>query len=132
MGISLQNLATIAQTEFADIISAAVVIDGKLRLVLCDASFIDFWWSKNLPERFAYHWERRHVDGTIYRHDNAPHPQWQHVSSFPRHFHYEKDSNVIESDLRLGPITAVRQFLSFARAQLAKKAQANSSHTPPI
>ena len=121
MGINLQSLATIAQTEFADLTSAAVIIDAKLRLVLFDASFIDFWWSISLPGRFAYHWERRHVDGTIYRHDNAPHPQWQHVSSFPRHFHYEKDSNVIASDLSLDPIIAVRQFLNFARARLAKQ-----------
>ncbi len=132
METRLRSLATIAQTEFTDIIYAAVVIDAKLRLVLVDTSFIDFWWSKGLPGRFAYHWERRHVDGTIYRHDNAPHPQWQYVSSFPRHFHYEKDSNVIVSDLSLDPTTAVRQFLSFARAKLVEKAQANSSPLPPI
>lgn len=72
------------------------------------------------------------MNGTIYRHDNAPHPQWQHVSSFPRHFHYEKDFNVIVSDLSLDPTTAVRQFLSFARAKLVEQAQANSSHLPPI
>lgn len=59
MEIRLRSLATIAQTEFADIIYAAVVIDAKLRLVLVDTSFIDLWWSKSLPERFAYHWERR-------------------------------------------------------------------------
>lgn len=121
MGINLQSLATIAQTEFSDIISAAVVIDAKLRLVLFDASFIDFWWSISLPGRFAHHWERRHVDGTIYRHDNAPHPKWQHVSSFPSHFHFEKDANVVESNLSLDPATAVRQFLSFARAKLAQQ-----------
>lgn len=32
MGINLQSLATIAQTEFADLTSAAVIIDAKLGL----------------------------------------------------------------------------------------------------
>ena len=74
MEIKLRSLATIAQTEFADIISAAVFVDAKLRLVAFDSSFVDFWWARSLTGRFAHHWERRHVDGTIYRHDNAPHP----------------------------------------------------------
>jgi hypothetical protein len=40
-------------------------------------------------------WERRHIDGTIYRHDNMPHAQWQGVSSFPKHFHVgDQETNV--------------------------------------
>jgi hypothetical protein len=37
---------------------------------LVDGSYLDVWFSRKFPGRYAYHWERRHVDGSIYRHDN--------------------------------------------------------------
>ena len=113
------HLSEIAYAEFADLV-AATRFDGiKLRIVLLDNSYIDFWWSRRLPGRFAHHWERRHVDGTIYRHDNAPHSKWIHLSSFPKHFHSKTDSDVRPSDLSTKPETALRQFLEFARKTLA-------------
>ncbi|MGH8055623.1 MAG: toxin-antitoxin system TumE family protein, partial [Candidatus Entotheonellia bacterium] len=33
---------------------------------------------------YSFHWERRAIDGRIYRHDNAPHKRWQSVATFPR------------------------------------------------
>jgi hypothetical protein len=117
--IDFYQLAEIAETEFADIVVSASVIDSKLRVVLLDSSYIDFWWSRAVPNRFAHHWERRHVDGSIYRHDNAPHGQWQHIATFPRHFHDQSDGNVVESNLSDVHEVAVRQFLGFARAKLA-------------
>ena len=81
-------LGTIASVEFSDIVQSTSIVDAKLRITLSDESYIDFWWSSNLAGRFAHHWERRHIDGKIFRHDNAPHTKWQHLSSFPQHFHY--------------------------------------------
>jgi len=38
---------------------------------------------EDLTSRYAYHWERRHVDDTIYRWDNAKHEVWKKVKTFP-------------------------------------------------
>lgn len=117
--VNLNLLRTIAEVEFSDIVTSTSIIDDKLRVMIIDNSFIDFWWSHKFPERFAYHWERRHIDGTIYRHDNAPHQKWRHVSSFPQHFHFKFDSNVVTSTLNPLPKIAVREFLAFARELLS-------------
>ena len=117
--VSLSILRTIAEVEFSDIIVFTSIIDDKLRVMLVDNSYIDFWWSYKFPERFAHHWERRHVDGTIYRHDNAPLNKWRQVSSFPQHFHFKSDSEVIASTLNPVPEIAISEFLSFARGILS-------------
>ncbi len=113
--VNLNLLRTIAEVEFSDIVTLTSIFDDKLRVFIIDNSYIDFWWSHKFPGRFAHHWERRHVDGTIYRHDNAPHQKWQHISSFPQHFHFKSDTEVIESKLNPAPQIAIREFLSFVR-----------------
>lgn len=115
----LEKLRGIAETEFLLLVRSTTIIRDKLRVVLIDGSYIDFWWSTQIPGRYAYHWERRHVDGTIYRHDNMPHPQWQVVASFPKHFHTEEQQKVTESTMADDPEAAVRQFLTFAAGKIA-------------
>jgi hypothetical protein len=115
MRVDLSTLKLIAEVDFADIVQAASIMRGKLRVVLVDGSYIDFWWSRSLRGRFAHHWERTHVDGKIYRHDNAPHAKWRKVTTFPQHFHSGDDLTVVESYLSPIPEAAVREFLTFAR-----------------
>ena len=55
---------------------------------------------------------------TLYRHDNMPHPQWQGVSSFPKHFHCGDQKTVVESALAADPEQALRQFLTFAGSKI--------------
>ncbi|MFQ5629304.1 MAG: DUF6516 family protein [bacterium] len=93
--IDYVRLIDIINDEFADIVISTAIIDAKLRVVFIDNSYIDFWWSKNLPGRYAHHWERRHIDGTIYRHDNAPHTKWQHIPTYPKHFHIFTQHNPV-------------------------------------
>ena len=114
----LERLGRIAETEFLDLVRSTAIIRNKLRVVLVDGSYIDFWWSSQIPGRYAHHWERRHVDGTIYRHDNMSHPQWRRVSSFPKHFHSGDQQTVTESDMEDDPEQGFRQFLKFARSKL--------------
>ena len=116
--IDYARLIEISNNEFADIVQSTAIIDAKLRVVLIDHSYFDFWWSKNLPGRYAHNWERRHIDGTIYRHDNAPHTKWKNISTYPKHFQKEKDTQVIESNLSESAESAVRDFLHFARTRL--------------
>ncbi|MFQ6057666.1 MAG: DUF6516 family protein [Anaerolineae bacterium] len=118
--VDLDRLRRIAETEFADIVGATEVMRGKLRVLLSDGSYIDFWWSSQIAGRFAHHWERTHVDGTIYRHDNMPHRRWQSVTTFPQHFHDGNPGKVRESDLPTEPAEALRQFLQFARVLMQK------------
>ncbi len=69
----LESLGRLAEVEFLEIVQSTAIIENKLRVTLIDGSYIDFWWSEELSGRFAYHWERIRIDGTVYRHDNIPH-----------------------------------------------------------
>jgi hypothetical protein len=124
---NLSRLARIATVEFADIVVATTLARDKLRVLLKDDSYIDFWWSNMIPGRFAHHWERIHIDGTIYRHDNMPHPRWKDVTTFPQHYHEERQNHVVDSLLPSdSPEAALRAFLTFARQKLVAVQRDNS------
>ena len=117
--VNVEYLREIAEVEFADIVVEAFIPDvNELRVILTDGSFVDIWFSLKLASRYSYHWERRAVDGTIYRHDNAPHRRWQSVATFPKHFHNASETNVVESHLSEVPEEALREFLSFVRDRM--------------
>lgn len=109
----LAMLGRIAEREFLEIVNFAAIVGNKLRVEMIDGSYIDFWWSTQIPGRYAYHWERGHIDGTIYRHDNIPHLRWQAVSTFPKHFHFRDRQTVTESDISEVPEEGLLQFLEF-------------------
>lgn len=118
--VNIQRLREIAELEFADVVVEVFIPDvNELRVILTDGSFVDIWFSLKLAGRYSYHWERRAVDGTIYRHDNAPHKRWQSVASFPKHFHNASEPNVVESYLSEVPEEALREFLTFVRDRMA-------------
>ncbi len=114
--VNVERLREVAEVEFSDLVIEAIVPDSnELRIILIDGSFIDVWFSLKLVERYSYHWERRAIDGSIYRHDNAPHSRWQTVATFPKHFHNGSEAHVVESDISENPEEALREFLAFAR-----------------
>jgi len=118
--VNIQRLREIAELEFSDIVVEALIPDvNELRVILTDGSFVDIWFSLKLAGRYSYHWERQAIDGTIYRHDNAPHKRWQSVATFPKHFHNASDTNVVESYLSEVPEEALREFLTFVRDRMA-------------
>lgn len=115
-----EQLRTIADVEFSDIVvhtEMEVLPTGdprKLRIHLVDGSFADVFVS--VTGRYSYHWQRTQVDGgAIFRHDNAPHASWSHVSTFPKHFHYGREDHVIDSYLSSTPGDALREFCIFIR-----------------
>jgi Family of unknown function (DUF6516) len=117
--VDVERLREIAEVEFSDVVIEAVIPDAnELRVFLTDSSFIDVWFSLKLQGRYSFHWKRRAVDGTIYRHDNAPHKNWQSVATFPRHFHDGSETDVSESYISEDPEEALREFLSFVRNRL--------------
>ncbi|MGH9427838.1 MAG: toxin-antitoxin system TumE family protein [Terriglobia bacterium] len=119
--VDVERLREIAEVEFADIVAEAVVPDAnELRVILNEGSFIDVWFSLKLQGRYSFHWERRAIDGKIYRHDNASHRRWQSVATFPHHFHDGSETDVVESHISAIPADALREFLTFVRARLER------------
>jgi len=56
MMVDLAVLEGVARDEFADVVVDVYRIDAKLRVLLIDESYIDFWWSEVQEGRFAHHW----------------------------------------------------------------------------
>ncbi|MDP2750950.1 MAG: DUF6516 family protein, partial [Nanoarchaeota archaeon] len=76
--------ARIAEIEFSDIILSTQDLGHKLRIYLKDKTFIDFFYTTGLKtQRFSLHWERTHIDSSIYRLDNTPDRKWREVDTFP-------------------------------------------------
>lgn len=85
--VDVGRLREIAEVEFPDIVEEAIIpFANELLIILKDGSVVDVWFSLKLAGRYSYHWERRGLDGKIFRHDNAPHKSWQYVNTFPGHF----------------------------------------------
>jgi hypothetical protein len=117
---NLEKLAAIAEQEFPEIVESTSFIRDKLRVVLIDESFVDFWWSSEIEGRFACHSERGHVDGKYFRHNNMPHAKWKSVNTFPKHFHEGDAGEVVDSFLAEDPEQAIREFLRYARGKLTR------------
>jgi len=113
-----------ARDLFGDIVSEGWILwlvsgePAKLRLEVVEGSIVDIHLSRT--GKYSYHWERRFIDGSIYRHDNAPHKSWQHVQTFPKHFHNGSQEAVQESYISDDPLLAMDQFLKFVRVKLAE------------
>jgi hypothetical protein len=122
MIVDIKKLKDIIEIEFSEIVEDVVPTDiNELRIMLNDGSFIDVWFSLKLEGRYSYHWERNFIDGTIYRHDNAPHLRWQAVSTFPKHFHDGSEDIVVSSHISDNPESALKEFLSFASERIKKE-----------
>lgn len=118
-----QKLSYIAEVEFSDIVETVEESEDKLRIYLIDGSFIDVWFSIKISGRYAYHWERTHIDGKIYRHDNIPHKNWEFVKTFPKHFHCGSEKEVTESSISDESEEGIREILTFGRKILVEAGQ---------
>ncbi len=113
MIVQVDILKEIAEVEFSDIVVDVLTDLNTLRIIFADESYCDIWFSLKLEGRYGFHWERTFLDGTIYRHDNAPHLRWKNIKTFPRHFHNSSEYSVEESYLPEDSSAAIRYFLSF-------------------
>ncbi len=117
--VELSQLTRILDIEYHDVLQgASQVYHDKIRAHMLDGSFIDIWFSKKIPGRFSYHWERRLLDGSLYRHDNFPDPRWKNVSTYPKHFHDGSQAQVSESSIDDDPLKGLRQFMDFVRSRI--------------
>jgi len=99
---TLAELRRIAEVEFSTVVACTDILSEKLRIVLVDNSFVDVWLSRKLANRFGFHWERRHLDGTIYRYDNFPDVAWREVPTYPAHFHEGAQEHVNRRSVQPG------------------------------
>lgn len=90
-----------------------------MRIVFFDGSFIDVWFSLKLAGRYSLHWDRKAIDGRVYRHDNAPHRRWSKVKTFPKHFHNGGEDCVVENKISEISEEALREFLLFFRRKMS-------------
>lgn len=107
--------------EFPAIVHGISIIEGKLRILLRDGSFMEVWLSVKRPGTYAYHWERHEVDGTIYRHNNLPDRQARNLTTYPRHFHDRRKEVIRESNISDVPEDALKEFLRFAQRVLGEQ-----------
>ena len=109
-------------TEYPDIVEDAQIhhtpsgTPTKIRIYITDGSYLDIWLSSS--GKYSYHWEQRHINGKLYRHDNAPHPKWSHIKTYPKHYHSGIQDNVHESHISHEPAQALKEFLTFIRESL--------------
>jgi hypothetical protein len=116
---SLDKIRRIAEVEFTSIVDYAEPMGAKLRLVPSDSSYVDVWLSRKLEGRFGFHWERRHIDGRIFRYDNFPNTNWQDVSTYPYHFHNGSQDTVVASPFGQEILQGFREFMAFAESKLS-------------
>ena len=116
--IDLNKLKRIVDIEYGDIVVDSDIYHDKIRIHIFDGSFVDIWFSKKILDRFSYHWERRHINGKMYRHDNFPDPRWKGIPTFPKHFHNGSQNQVQESRINDNPILGIREFMDFVRSSL--------------
>jgi len=81
-----------AQDKYRDILINGIILYSesgeplKLRLDIIDGSVIDIFCS--VRGKYSFHWERGAIDGSIYRHDNAPHKKWRNIKPGFRKYRY--------------------------------------------
>ena len=115
-----QRLLTVALDEFPHIVAGSSLVGGTalkprvLRLHLFDQSYLDM---RLAADGYAFHWERRAIDGLLYRWDDAPHHR--EISTFPHHLHSGSESRVVDSQLPMDSSeSALRYILGFIESQL--------------
>lgn len=129
MTVTLEDFRRIAEIEFGSLVADSQPLGEKLRLFLGDSSYVDLWLSRRLHERFGFHWERRHLDGTFYRYDNFPNTAWRDIVSYPYHFHDGAQDEVISTPFSTDLLTGFREFMRFVAVKISSDSEPGS-HRP--
>ena len=120
--MKIQEAQIIIEDQFLDIVIEILKPSPeKIRLILKDKSFIDIRLSRNIENRFDFHWERTHIDNAIYRYDNFPDNKFKKLKTFPFHFHFQKENKVVASPFAKTLPKAFVDFMEFVRQEIGKK-----------
>ena len=115
---ALHQIRRIAEVEFSHLLTDVQPFGSKLRVFIRDGSFVDVWVSEKVAARFGFHWDRGHLDGTLYRYDNFPDALWQTLETFPYHFHNGSQDKVEASTFPTDLLPAFRAFMTFLASRL--------------
>ena len=115
---ALHQIRRIAEVEFSHLLNDVQPIGSKLRLFIRDGSLVDVWVAEKVPGRFGFHWERGHIDGTLYRYDNFPDALWRTLETFPYHFHNGSQEKVEASIFPTELLAGFRAFMTFLSSRL--------------
>ncbi len=119
---TFEELQFIVKDQFLDIVADIINLSpDKLRLILRDKSFVDIRLSQTIRNRFDFHWERWHIDKTIYRYDNFPDTRFKQIKTFPYHLHLKTEGRVTAITFRKTLPGAFTDFMSFVRQIMKKK-----------
>jgi len=116
---NLQAIKHIADGEYSSVVEYSFILDYKIRIILVDKSFIDVNISTKLKDKFGIHWETKNKFNDIYRYDNFPDIKWRQLASFPFHFHFKEQNNVIEPPFSKDLFMGFRGFMDFVKNQLS-------------
>lgn len=116
--LRLEELLRVAEIEFRDIVKDTTLMGTKGRIILVDGSFMDVFLSQKLKDKFGFHWERREIDGSLYRYDNFPDMNWQNIATYPHHFHDGADEKVESAFFPKKPMEGFRDFMNFVRKKI--------------
>jgi hypothetical protein len=116
--VDLDDIQRIAKIEYGDIVECAERIGHKLRILLKEGSFIDVYLTEELKNKFGFHWERRVINGELFRYDNYPDPEWKKTRSFPYHFHNGSQEKVEASPFSVELPQGFRDFMNFVRKRI--------------
>ena len=114
----LALLRRVAEIEFSGIVVQTDLLGSKLRVLLTDSSYVDVWSSRKLEGRFGFHWERRHLDGYIYRYDNFLDANWADVPTFPFHVHDGDQDNVVAAPFARSIEQGFREFMALVQQKM--------------
>ncbi len=117
--MKFEQLQSIVEDHFLDIVVEVIKPSpDKLRLVLRDKSFVDVRLSLTIKNRVDFHWEKTHIDGTIYRYDNFPDMKFKKIQTFPYHFHNKSEKKVVASPFSKILPKGFIDFMEFVRKKV--------------
>lgn len=120
--IIYSQLKQLTLTNFFDIVEDAYILPGPLnfprclRVLFVDGSFMEIRISE---EKYSFHYDRRMVDGRIFRLDNAPHHK--EVKTHPHHFHNGTEEAVEENTFGYNHEERFLHFMEFIKNLNATK-----------
>jgi len=113
----LRHLGQVAKAEFPHILAQSpVILPDRLRLHFIDGSWMEIRYP--VLTKYSFHWQR---GSEIIRINTAPHHQHRVRTTFPRHIHYQTETNVVDdhlTQLTNTPSENLRNVLKWVENQL--------------
>ena len=112
-------------SQFPSLVTEVQVGADRVRVILCDGSFVDIWF--NARGKYSYHWQRE--SGAVFRFNNAPH--YPAMPTHPHHLHAGTEENILASPVRGVTEADARLVMAFIDAKMGDGGEPGAGHTDP-